>query len=85
MNDRPRRNRSGKPTSTGRGRAPSSAKGASRAPSARRLPPVSADERLRMIAEAAYFRAERRGFQEGDPTRDWLEAEEEIDAALLSR
>jgi hypothetical protein len=32
-----------------------------------------------MIAEAAYFRAERRGFQRGDPLDDWLQAEAEID------
>ena len=32
-----------------------------------------------MIAEAAYFRAERRGFQGGCPIQDWLEAECEID------
>lgn len=31
-----------------------------------------------MIAEAAYFRAERRGFQGGCPVDDWLEAEHEI-------
>jgi prefoldin subunit 5 len=32
-----------------------------------------------MIAEAAYFRAEHRGFQGGDPLDDWLQAEAEID------
>lgn len=31
-----------------------------------------------MIAEAAYFRAEQRGFQGGDPVQDWVEAEKEI-------
>lgn len=31
-----------------------------------------------MIAEAAYFRAEKRGFAPGDECRDWLEAEREI-------
>jgi hypothetical protein len=35
-----------------------------------------------MIAEAAYFRAERRGFDGGDPVRDWAEAEAEVDARL---
>jgi hypothetical protein len=35
-----------------------------------------------MIAEAAYFRAERRGFNGGDAVRDWCEAEAEIDARL---
>jgi hypothetical protein len=41
-----------------------------------------ADVRRRMIAEAAYFRAEARGFQAGDAVRDWLEAEVEVDAVL---
>jgi sterol desaturase/sphingolipid hydroxylase (fatty acid hydroxylase superfamily) len=31
-----------------------------------------------MIAEAAYYRAERRGFAPGDDFRDWLEAEREF-------
>jgi hypothetical protein len=35
-----------------------------------------------MIAEAAYFRAEARGFEGGDSVRDWLEAEAEVDAIL---
>lgn len=40
------------------------------------------EERHRQIAEAAYFRAEQRGFSGRDPERDWYEAEAEIDAAL---
>jgi uncharacterized protein involved in exopolysaccharide biosynthesis len=35
-----------------------------------------------MIAEAAYFRAERNGFTDGDPLRDWCEAEVEVDERL---
>jgi chromosome segregation ATPase len=35
-----------------------------------------------MIADAAYFRAERRGFNGGDPVADWLEAEAEVDTGL---
>lgn len=35
-----------------------------------------------MIAEAAYFRAERRGFVGGDPQSDWFAAEAEIDERL---
>jgi hypothetical protein len=35
-----------------------------------------------MIAETAYRRAERRGFQGGDPVADWLESEKEVDALL---
>lgn len=44
---------------------------------------IPAEERHRMIAEAAYFRAERRGFAPGDPELDWRLAEAEIDAKLL--
>ena len=43
---------------------------------------VTADRRLMMIAEAAYYRAERRGFRNGDAVSDWLEAEAEIDRLL---
>ena len=43
---------------------------------------AAAHERRRMIAEAAYFRAERRGFKGGDPLNDWCEAEAEIDRKL---
>jgi hypothetical protein len=43
---------------------------------------LTADEREQMIAEAAYFRAERRGFQGGDPVQDWIEAEAEVERTL---
>jgi hypothetical protein len=36
----------------------------------------------RWIAEAAYFRAERRGFAPGGETEDWLAAEAEIMARM---
>jgi len=45
---------------------------------------VTPEQRYHMIAEAAYYRAERRGFGSGDPARDWLEAEAEIDRILQS-
>lgn len=32
------------------------------------------------IAEAAYYHAEHRGFNGGDPVADWLAAEAEINA-----
>lgn len=38
-----------------------------------------------MVAVAAYFRAEHRGFREGDPVADWLEAEAEIEHLLQAR
>ncbi len=40
---------------------------------------VSQEQREHMIAEAAYYIAEHRHFQGGDTTRDWLQAEREIE------
>jgi len=45
---------------------------------------VSSEERRCMIAERAYEIALARGFREGNPVDDWLTAEAEIDAAILS-
>lgn len=39
------------------------------------------EDRHRRISEAAYFKAEKRGFAPGHEVDDWLAAEEEIDAA----
>jgi Protein of unknown function (DUF2934) len=44
--------------------------------------PVSPEQRYKMIAEAAYFRAEKRGFVGGDVAQDWLDSEAEIDRLL---
>jgi predicted transcriptional regulator len=44
---------------------------------------VDAAERQRLIAEAAYLMAERRGFEAGDPAQDWINAEEEVNRKLL--
>lgn len=46
---------------------------------------VSAETRQKMIAEAAYYIAERRGFAGNESYDDWVKAEAEIDAMLLSR
>lgn len=55
----------------------------------RRHPPKSLQARAtdpvrrhEMIAEAAYFRAERRGFEPDHELDDWLGAEAELDRAL---
>jgi len=45
-------------------------------------PTVSMDTRRAMIAEAAYLRAERRGFAPGGEEEDWLAAEAEVDRLL---
>ena len=44
---------------------------------------VEPERRTEMIAEAAYYRAESRGFAPGHETEDWLAAEAEVDANLL--
>jgi hypothetical protein len=41
------------------------------------------EQRAALIAEAAYFRAERRGFAPGHEAEDWLAAEAEVDSNLL--
>jgi hypothetical protein len=43
---------------------------------------ITDEQRRHMIAAAAYYRAERRGFRDGDPCADWLEAEAEINRML---
>ena len=44
---------------------------------------ITASERQDMIAKAAYFLAEARGFNDGDPKTDWLIAEQQIDTLLM--
>lgn len=46
--------------------------------------PITPEQRYRMICDAAYYRAERRGFIGGNPAEDWTAAESEIDGLLLS-
>ncbi len=46
------------------------------------LSSIDPDLRNQMIATAAYYRAERRGFNGGDPSIDWYEAEMEVDQIL---
>ena len=41
---------------------------------------IGPEERARLISEAAYFRAQQRGFAGGNPIDDWLAAEREIDS-----
>jgi hypothetical protein len=54
-------------------------------PKTRPVPAVLIDQDLRrsMIAQAAYYRAERRGFEPGHEAEDWVAAESEVDAALM--
>ncbi|QJD28591.1 DUF2934 domain-containing protein [Methylococcus geothermalis] len=41
-------------------------------------PPPDPDLLHALIAEAAYYRAEKRGFAGGGELEDWLEAEKEV-------
>ena len=45
---------------------------------------ISADARRGMIAEAAYLRAEARGFVPGYELEDWIAAESEVDSLLAA-
>lgn len=44
---------------------------------------LSAEERLKMIADNAYFRAQRRNFSVEGIESDWLDAESEVNSWLL--
>jgi hypothetical protein len=39
---------------------------------------LTPEELYRLIAEAAYYRAQRRGFSPGHEQQDWIEAEAEV-------
>jgi len=54
-----------------------------RAPQRTRRPAITEEQRQALVAERAYFKAERRGFRGGDPLQDWVEAESEVDALIL--
>ena len=43
---------------------------------------VDSEQRRKMIETAAYYLAEKRGFEPGHETEDWAAAEKEIDATL---
>jgi Na+-translocating ferredoxin:NAD+ oxidoreductase RnfG subunit len=44
---------------------------------------ITPEERLEMIRTAAYFLAEKRGYQGSDELGDWFEAEREIDSISM--
>lgn len=43
---------------------------------------ITLKDRQEQIAQNAYFRAQQRGFLDGTPEQDWLDAEKEIDNAI---
>ncbi len=55
---------------------------APRKPAAPRRRSVTPEERYRLIQEAAYYRAEQRGFAAGHEVEDWIAAEAEVDAKV---
>lgn len=62
--------------------SPRTASSPNRKPSAKVISPR---ERWQMIADAAFFRAESRGFAPGGEIADWLAAEMEVDALLMGK
>jgi hypothetical protein len=72
--------------------SPRHSQSAKPAAAARKKPPraqvvaavIDPDRRRALIAQAAYFRAERRHFAPGHEAEDWLAAELEVDTALTS-
>jgi hypothetical protein len=47
--------------------------------------PSTAKPREALIAEIAYFKAQRRGFEPGHEQEDWIAAEREVDRRLNGR
>ena len=56
-----------------------------RKPAARSGALIPASVREDLIRDAAYFRAQARGFAPGSEVSDWLAAEEEIDELIMRR
>ncbi len=48
-------------------------------------PLLSPAERMKMIAEAAYYLAQKRGFTGGNELTDWVAAEKQVDALVTKR
>ena len=71
-----------KPTSVKKPAAKISAAAAKPAVKRVRKPAIADAQRLHMIATAAYYLAERRGFRSGCEVQDWFAAEAQITAKL---
>ena len=63
---------------------PAKAPATKRTAAKKTAPPTSPEHRYHMIATAAYYLAERRGFAGGYEMQDWISAEAEIDTQLKS-
>lgn len=53
-------------------------------PAGKPLSLFTEEERHEMIAVAAYYHAEHRGFISGHETEDWLQAERDIDQMIMT-
>lgn len=78
-----RRGAPGRITGKSPGKSPSKSRGGAAADHGGAS--ISVDERRQLIAEAAWYRAEARGFAPGGEVDDWLAAEAEVDENLLRR
>lgn len=65
--------------------AESTASGAAQGEALSPMTDISPEQWRVMVAEAAYYRAQQRGFRGGSPEQDWFEAEEEIRRSLEER
>ena len=61
---------------------PTTAESEARIAKSARRREMTPEERHQMIAEAAYYRALRRGFHGGSDLEDWLDSEAEIDKLM---
>lgn len=61
---------------------PAAAKAAAKPKTSKSKLGVTPEQRYMMICEAAYYRAERRGFSPENEIQDWLDAEAEINRLL---
>ncbi|MBA2479914.1 MAG: DUF2934 domain-containing protein [Planctomycetes bacterium] len=59
--------------------------GATSAAAAPAKKPVDAKERYKLIAETAYYLAQKRNFAPGHEVQDWTTAEKQVDAILAKR
>lgn len=82
MNERSSITTTEKPSSSRQGASEAASGSVAKAARRGNIKPVSAEERDRMIAMAAYYRAEQRGFAPGHELEDWCEAETEIERQL---
>jgi hypothetical protein len=71
-------------TGTATEKKPARAPAAKKTATKKTAPLISPEHRYHMIATAAYYLAERRGFAGGYEMQDWISAEAEIDAKLKS-